>query len=53
MFQVTGPITEDELLRDACFTDVQWRALMAWAATQDEVVYAALNRAKEFACVPV
>lgn len=40
---VTGPVDEDTLLLDACFTEVQWRLLMSWAAAKGGVVYEALE----------
>lgn len=47
--RVTGPVEEDALLWNACLTDVQWRQLLAWAATQDDNVYESISRAHEYA----
>lgn len=46
-------IHEDSLLRNACLTDVQWRALLVWASTQTDEVHRAVNRAREYAGVVV
>lgn len=47
--ELMTPVEEDVLLRDACFTEVQWRSLMAWGAAKGDDVYDLLDRARTLA----